>query len=164
MTEADPDQVTRLGFDSGAKGLIIGVCAVVGLLLGVLIRPVADWATTLAWVPMQGPLELIASANNPWVGWLLVLLGLVAGLAMAGAIIHQSPVLLIGPESVQVKQKGQERRIPRSQVATVYREGGHLILETEKGRTLFRGDVEGGKDVVRQAFVSRGYPWDAEQE
>lgn len=163
MTDPAPDDVTRLGFDGGARGLITGVCAVVGLLLGLLIRPVADWATTLAWVPMQGPLELIASADHAWVGWLLPVLGLGAGLAIAAVIMHDSPVLHVGAETVRVEQKGQERTIRRPEIATIYRDGSALVLETTQGRTLFRGEVEGGKAAVREAFTSRGYPWDAEQ-
>ncbi|QDO87527.1 hypothetical protein FNH13_03560 [Ornithinimicrobium ciconiae] len=158
-----PDQqATRLGFDTSAKALVAGVCAAVGLLLGVAIRPVADFATGLEWVPFQGPLRLIASADHSWVAWALPVLGLLAGAVFAAVIIHQSPVLHVGRDQVNVEQKGQVRTIRRAQVATVYRDGGNLVLETEQGRTLFRGEVEGGKDAVRTAFVTHGYPWDAE--
>lgn len=153
---------TRLGFDRTAKALVLGVCAAVGLLLGLVIRPVADFATGLAWVPFQGPLRLLASADHPWMAWALAALGLVAGLLFAAAIFHQSPVLHVSPDQIRVDQKGQVRTIPRAQVATVFRDGSNLVLETDKGRTLFRGEVEGGKDAVREAFVGHGYPWDAE--
>lgn len=166
-TPPSPDRFgpesTRLGFDRGAKALITGVCAALGLLLGLALRPLADFATGLAWVPFQGPLRLIASADRPWIGTLLAVLGLFVGLLFAAAIIHDSPVLHVGREAVRVDQKGQVRTIKRSQVATVFRDGGHVVLETAQGRTLFRGDIEGGRDAVRQAFQDHGYPWDAEQ-
>ncbi|USQ75934.1 YqeB family protein [Ornithinimicrobium cryptoxanthini] len=157
-----PGEVTRLGFDRTGKAWVVGVCAAVGLLLGLAIRPVAESATGLDWVPFQGPLRLIASADHPWVGWLLAVLGIIAGLVFAAVIIHQSPVLHVGSDQIRVDQKGQVRTIRRAQVATVYRDGSDLVLETEQGRTLFRGDVEGGKGAVREAFIARGYPWDAE--
>ena len=153
---------TRLGFDRGAKALVVTVCGVVGLLLGLVIRPIASFATGLEWVPFQGPLRLIASADHPWVGWFLTALGIIAGLVFAAVIIHESPVLHVGPDQIRVDQKGQVRTIRRERVATVFRDGGNLVLETEQGRTLFRGDVEGGKDAVREAFLAHGYPWDAE--
>ncbi|MGL5909592.1 MAG: hypothetical protein ACRCZP_06300 [Phycicoccus sp.] len=35
-------------------------------------------------------------------------------------------------------------------------------MESDRGRRLFDGEVEGGKRVVRDAFVDHGYPWEAE--
>ena len=154
---------TRLGFDRGAQGLIIGVCAGLGVLLGLVIRPIASFATGLEWVPFQGPLRLIASADHPWVGWFLAVLGVLAGLVFAAVIIHESPVLHVGPDQIRVDQVGQVRTIRREQVATVFRDGSKVVLETAQGRTLFRGDIEGGRDAVREAFQTHGYPWDAEQ-
>lgn len=164
MGSGTGQQPTRLGFSSRERGYVIGGFGLGGLVLGLVIRPVAGWASELRWVPFKGPLELIASADQPWAAWVVPLLGLAAGVVFGLYVIHESPILHIDDEQIQVEQKGQQRTIRRVQVATVYRDGSNIVLETEQGRTLFTGDVEGGKDTVRRAFVNHGYPWDAEPD
>ncbi|WP_420846562.1 YqeB family protein [Nocardioides jishulii] len=46
----------------------------------------------------------------------------------------------------------------------IYRRGGTFVIETDGGRTLFEGDIEGDRDEIRDAFVSQGYPWEGARE
>lgn len=144
--------------------MVVGGFGLAGLVLGLVIRPLAGWVAGLPWAPFQGPLELIASADQPWAAWVVPLAGLALGAVFGLYVIHDSPVLHIDAAQIRVEQKGQQRTIRREQVATVYRDGSSVVMETEQGRTLFKGDVEGGKAVVRRAFLDHGYPWDAEPD
>jgi hypothetical protein len=70
-------------------------------------------------------------------------------------------VLDISTERIHVRRRGQvERVIERDTVASVRPRGSTIIIETDRGRTLFERDVEGDRSEVRGAFVDHGYPWE----
>lgn len=134
-------------------------------MLGALLPLLARWASGLPWFPFQGPLELLSSFDNAWLVWGRPLLGLGAGLALAGWTLFDSPVLHISSGGIKVQRRGEVQRvIDRSKVDAIYRRGGTFVIETDGGRTLFEGDIEGDRDEIRDAFVSQGYPWEGARE
>lgn len=50
-------------------------------------------------------------------------------------------------------------RISRASFSTAYFDGRKLRVLTEGGHQAYKGDVEGKKDKVAEAFTSRGYRW-----
>lgn len=166
MSDADPRVPPTVGgFDQSGRLWVLGLFGVGGLALGALLPVLARWATELPWVPFQGPLELVASFDDPWLVWGRPILGLAAGLAFAFWVILNSPVLSIGPEEIEVRRRGQvERVIQRSKVDSVHRRGSKVVIETDRGRKLFEDDVEGDKTSVRDAFISQGYPWEGPRD
>lgn len=156
------DTATRLGFDRQAKVAIYVVCTLIGLGLGFAVPYLAQWASELSWAPFQNVLQLVGSPDPGWLTWGRPLIGALVGVAFAVYIIFQSPVLYISEEQIEVHERGNTRRIPRSDIAGVYRDGGKVVVENHHGRRLFRGEVEGGKDTVRDTFVTHGHPWEAE--
>ncbi len=157
----DPERTSRLGFDRSAKAFVYLVAAVVGIAAGLLLPYVAGWVEDWG-LGLPGPFGLLASFDSPWAVWGRPLVGLAAGLGFAAYIVYQSPVLHISSDEVVVTQRGNTRRIKRSDVAGIYRDGQHVVIESAQGRRLFRGEVEGGRQAVREAFVSRGYPWETD--
>ncbi|MGA8117999.1 MAG: hypothetical protein WCA46_30555 [Actinocatenispora sp.] len=154
--------VVRLGFDRSAKVFLFLVGAAAGTGLGVAVPFLARWATGLPWVPFEGPLRLVGSFDSDWAMWGRPLLGLVLGTAFAAYVIHQSPVLFVSDAGIEVVERGNTRRIERGNVAGIYRDGNKTVVESREGRRLFRGEIEGKRDVVRDAFVTRGYPWESD--
>lgn len=151
---------TRLGFSRGDKTFLAVTCTVVGVGLGFAVPYLAGWAADLPWIPFRGPLELLGSFDSPIATWIRPVVGLLLGLAFTAYLVHQSPVLQVSPEQIEVTSRGATRRIARSEVAGIYREGSKIVVETRAGRRLFHGEIEGSKDAVRDAFVHHGYPWE----
>lgn len=152
-------EAARLGFDRGAQVFIVTVGAVVGVAAGLAIPSIATWISDVPWVPFQGPLTLLGSLTPAWV---LPVAGAALGLGFAVYVIYDQPVLFVDEDQIEVHASGDVRRITREQVVGIFREAGKIVVEGEGGRTLFRGEVEGSRALVRQTFVSRGYPWEAE--
>lgn len=150
----------RLGFDRQAKIFLYTICAALGAGLGAGIPFLAGWAASLPWIPFQGPLRLAASFDSAPAAWGRPALGLVVGLGFAAHVVYESPVLRVSAQRIEVSIKGATRHIARSDVAGLYRDGRKIVVESHAGRRLFHGEVEGGKDAVRSAFVSHGYPWE----
>lgn len=154
------DPTTRLGLTHQDRVLIYLVCPVVGLGLGLAFPVVAEWASRLSWVPFQGPFQLIASFDASWLNWGRPLVGLILGLVFAAFIVHESAVLHVTAEHIEVTSNGSTRRIARSDIAGIYRDGSKVVVESHSGRRLYHAQIEGGKDNVRDAFVANGYPWE----
>ncbi len=149
----------RLGFDRETQIVILVVGLALGIASGLAIPTVATWVSDVPWVPFRGPLTFLGSASTAWA---LAAGGGVLGAVFAIYVIYESPVLYVSEDQIEVHSSGDVRRIAREQIVGVFREGGKIVVEGSGGRTLFRGDVEGGRAVVREAFVTRGYPWEAE--
>lgn len=133
--------------------------------LGAIFPLLAGWVAELPWAPFQGPLRLLASFDEQWLVWGRPILGLVLGLALAAWVILDSPVLEVSQERIEVRRRGEVQRvIERPKVAAVYPKGAKIVIETEAGRVLFEGDIEGERDRVRAAFIEQGYPWEGPPE
>ena len=153
------------GFDRSGASWVLVLFGVGGAGLGALIPVLAGWAAELPWVPFQGPLELLGSFDDTWLVWGRPLIGLVAGLAFAGWTIFDTPVLRMSTTEIQVQRRGEtERVISREAVDAVYRKGGSTVVESATGRRLFEGDIEDEREVIRDAFLALGYPWEGSRD
>lgn len=153
------------GFDRNGRTWVIVLFALGGAGIGAVFPLLAGWAAELPWMPFQGPLRLLGSFDQQWLVWGRPVLGLLAGLAFAAWVILDSPVLEVDPRRIEVRRRGEVQRvIERDKVAAVYPKGSKITIETETGRVLFEGDIEGEREQVRQAFVAHGYPWEGPRE
>jgi len=153
------------GFDRAGTVWVLALLSLGGLALGALLPVLAGWAEDVPWMPFQGPLELLGSFDEPWLTWGRPAVGLLAGLGFALWTISDAPVLEIDPEQILVRRHGQvERVIERTKVAAVYPRRSDIVLETDSGRKLFEGDIEGGRSAIRSAFVDNGYPWEGARD
>jgi len=153
------------GFDRSGRLWVAALCGGGGVALGALIPILARWVATLPWAPLQGPIELLGSTSQPWLAWGRPVLGLAVGLAMAAWIVVDSPVLDIHDHEIHVRRRGQvERVIERAKVDAVYRRGSKLVIETDTGRPLFEGEIEGDEAAVRDVFVTHGFPWEGPRD
>ncbi len=149
----------RLGMTRGDTIFLAVLGAVLGAVAAVLLPIAAGWAQDRG-VPFPGPLQLLASFDSDWLVWGRPVIGLVVGVVAALLIAHSEPVLTVSAEGVLIEKGDSRRRIQRTDVAGVYRDGKQLIIETPQGRRLYEGSVEGSRAQVRAAFVDRGYPWE----
>ncbi len=132
-------------------------------LLGVVLPYLANLAADAPWVPFEGPIELLASFDEPWLVWGRPVIGLILGLGFAGWVVVSSPVLHLSNDDIRVECRGQiERVIQRETVAAIHRRGSKVIIETANGRELFNDEIEGDKVAIRDAFVRHAYPWEGD--
>ncbi len=168
MTTHEPPEPSHLsvgGFDRAGKLWVLVIFGLCGTALGALVPLLVRWATGLPWVPFQGPLELLGSFDQPWLAVGRPIIGLAAGLAFAAWVILDSPVLDFHAEEIHVRRRGEvERVIERSKVDSVYRRGSKVVIETANGRKLFEDEIEGEKDVIRNAFLSYDFPWEGPRD
>ncbi|MGC5629293.1 YqeB family protein [Georgenia sp. Z1344] len=157
-----PSGTTTIGGFSGSdRAWVLVIFGGAGAIVGALVPVLAGWASSLPWMPFQGPLELLGSFDQSWLVWGRPLLGLVVGLLIGLVVVSRTPVLRVGPGEIEVVRGGDvERVIDRDDVAATYRRGSHLVIETAQGRSLFDAEVEGDKDRHRAVLVEAGYPWE----
>ncbi|WP_232697181.1 YqeB family protein [Brevibacillus daliensis] len=91
---------TLLNFSKTDKVILWLGIPLIGLVFGWFLPSIAKWGSSLPWVPFQGPLKLIASYNGAWVGFITMILGLIAGIALTLLSFHES-----GSESISWTQK-----------------------------------------------------------
>lgn len=162
---SSPAPQTVGGFDRSGKLWVLALFGLGGVAVGALLPVLAGWAARLPWVPFQGPLELLGSFDQTWLTWGRPVLGVVVGLTVAVWVILDSPVLDFHDDQIHVRRRGQvERIIERVKVDSVYRRGSKIVVETATGRRLFEDEIEGDKDVLRDAFLSHGYPWEGSRD
>lgn len=162
---ASPSHQTVGGFDRSGKGWVLALFGVGGAGLGALLPILAGWTARLPWVPFRGPLELLSSFDQTWLTWGRPILGVAAGLTFAAWVILDSPVLDFHDDEIHVRRRGQvERVIQRSKVDAVYRRGSKIVIESASGRKMFEDEVEGDKDVLRDVFLSHGFPWEGARD
>jgi len=154
---------TRLGgFDAAGRTWVMGLFAVGGAVVGLVVPFVAGWVADLPWAPFQGPFRLVAETSAGWLSWGLPLAGLVVGLALALHTVHGTAILHVSDQQIRVEKRGQVVRvIRREQVDGVHRDGSTVVVESAEGRTLFSGELEGDKGEIRDALVRHGYPWES---
>lgn len=129
-----PEPTVRLGLDRGDTVFLVVACAMAGLGLGVAAPYVAGWLVDLPWAPFRGPLQLIGSFDSPWAVWIRPVVGLLLGLALAAYLVEQTPVLHVSAEQIEVTRRGTTRRIARSDVAGVYRDGRDVFVSRGQPR------------------------------
>ncbi len=153
------------GFSHADRAWVLVLFGGGGAVAGVLIPWLAGMAADLPWAPFQGPLRLLGSFDDAWLVWGRPAIGVFLGIAFATWVIANAAVLLISREEIRIKRRGEVTRvIPRDKVDAVYRERGKVVIFSDKGRELFRDDVEGTLDVIRDAFLDTAYPWEGTPE
>jgi hypothetical protein len=132
----------------------------VGAAAGWLLKSLAGWATTLPWVPFQGPLELVGSVPDPYATIGSLALGIVGGLVVAVLAEQDHLRVTVEDDQVTIARGGSSRPVRRASVAAVYLDGNQPVLLGPATDELAR---EGGglPDATRlqTAFEAHGYPW-----
>ncbi|MGI5125417.1 YqeB family protein [Pseudonocardia sp. CA-107938] len=132
----------------------------VGVGGGFVVAPVVRWLLrTVDSAP--GPLRLLATLPTGWAVLVTGLLGLVAGVVLAGIAHAESPEVTVDGDHVQLSEKGRPARwIGRAEIRGVLRDGRDLVLLDHRGTELDRvkvSDLPAAR--LRAAFTDHGYPW-----
>lgn len=132
----------------------------VGALAGGLLALLLDWALGLSWVPLQGPLELVDEVTGDWTLPVLIGLGVLLGLGVALAAQHDVARVAVAADAITLTDGGREQRVERAEVAAVFAEKGHVIVQDARGRRRASARLEDlSEQQVRDAFTTHGYAW-----
>jgi hypothetical protein len=132
----------------------------IGAAAGWLLKSLAEWATSLPWVPFQGPLELVASVPDPQATIGSLALGVAGGLVVAVLAEQDYVRVTVEDDQLTVTSGGSSRRVPRASVEAVFLDGKQLVLLGHETDELVRegGDLPDA-ERLQAAFRAHGYPW-----
>jgi hypothetical protein len=126
---------------------------------GFVVAPVVRWLlATVEGAP--APLRLLATLPTGWAVLVTGVLGIVAGVWLAGAARQEGPEVTVDGDHVRIAAADRDRWIDRTDVGAVLRDGRELVLLDDRGAELDRAKVSDLPATrLRAAFVDRGYPW-----
>ncbi|SDU71632.1 YqeB family protein [Jiangella alkaliphila] len=132
---------------------------VLGALLGLGVRPLADWVLDTSWVPDFAPFRFVAELPQPGgtIGTVAagVVLGVVVALTAEGEVLRVG----VGPSAVTLTRDGTSRTIARGDVTAVFADGKELVLVSRSGLELAREKSDLAPARLAAAFSEQGYPW-----
>lgn len=159
-----PVAFDRLGAYSRSDQAWIGAMfAGGGLLLTVLGPILAGWLAEqdLGWVPFGEPLRWIGDLDTGWAWAARIGLGLLGGLVLAMIVITEAWTVEVHDDHLVTVRGDDRRRIEKEAIVGVWIEKKRVIVDGREGRTLFDKEVDAKRDAIREAFVSRGYPFES---
>ncbi|WP_092009606.1 YqeB family protein [Brevibacterium siliguriense] len=139
---------------------VIGlVCIGIGVALGFFLPALGSFAATFP-IPFGDVIEKLSRFDQAWVVIARPIIGGVLGIISAFFIVASSTPLVIDEHGITVgRDDDHPLRISRASFSTAYFDGGKLTILTSGGHQAYKGDVEGKKTAIAEAFTSRGYRW-----
>ncbi|MFD0717573.1 hypothetical protein [Paenibacillus sp. GCM10027626] len=153
------DNHTLLNFSKMDKVILWLGFPLIGLVFGWFFPSIAQWGSSLPWVPFQGPLKLIASYNGAWVGIVTMILGLIAGIALTLFSFHESLETSVYDDKVIFKLRDDEIVFKKKNISLVFMDKKQLVLLGDDEKELFRCKQEVNKRTVGAAFIKHNYFW-----
>lgn len=161
MTRTDNDRSNADVFELNRSDiLVIGLaCVGIGVALGFFLPAVGAFAARFP-IPFGDAVEKLSQFDQTWVVIARPIIGAVLGAITAVVIsVSTTPLSVADDEIVVGRPDDHPLRISRASFSTAYFDGGKLTVLTEGGHQAYKGDVEGKKDKVAEAFTSRDYRW-----
>ncbi|TCO33141.1 hypothetical protein EV652_103140 [Kribbella steppae] len=158
----DTQNRSVIGHSTTDKVVLFGGLPLLGLVLGYFLPRIADWASTLGWVPFQGPLKLIAGWDEWWVSVICIVIGLLAGVLLAAMALEDTLKVTVTRQSVEFLKNQKTVTVPREKVAVAFLDGKEIVLQDSSSRELAREKHDQLKSEAKQipaAFRAHGYPW-----
>ncbi|MFB6367624.1 DUF308 domain-containing protein [Paenibacillus elgii] len=151
---------TVIGFPFIIRALIFVGCTILGIALGYFIPMIAQWASTLPWIPFQGPLKLISSFSGAWVTTVVTsLLGLLAGLWFAEEVIKDTLSVVVSGETIRLEKDGAGQELSFENISMVFLDGKQLVFLGHAGQELAREKYEWASERIVSALMAHGYAW-----
>lgn len=139
---------------------VIGlVCIGIGVALGFFLPALGSIAATFP-IPFGDVIEKLSRFDQAWVVVARPIIGGVLGLIAAFVIAASTTPLVVDEHGITIgRDNDHPLRISRASFSTAYFNNGKLVVVTEGGHQAFKGDVEGKKAAIAEAFTSHGYRW-----
>ena len=116
------------------------------------------WGLSLPWLPFKGPLAILDQLEGNFGGWLLIVLGAVAGLVLGFLAVADTTKIEITARDITFVKGDKKQRFARSQIGTVVIDGSHLVLRDRADADLIRQKIDGSMAEVTEALRSHDWP------
>ncbi len=130
-----------------------------GIGVGRLLLFAVGWLAGLEWVPLPGPVKLVASIPEPYATLGAVAVGGVAGLVLAHLAAKDRLVVSVAADRVTLTRGGVPTEFEPEAVGAVFLDRGHLVLLGRSTEELTRQSCDLKVAGLEDAFRSHGYPW-----
>lgn len=154
--------MTVVGRSWWETGLVWVGFPLVGAVVGWFARPVAEWALGLAWVPFQGPLQLIESLPEPQATYVLTAAGVVLGVMVALTAEGEVLRITVDDRAIRLRLDEQTHEIAGPDVGAIFLDGKDLVVLGVSTEELVRLRNDRSSDRLSEAFTAYGYPWRSE--
>jgi hypothetical protein len=149
---------TTLGLTRGDRALLRLGSPAVGLVLGLVLFRVAEWAGEH--VPVFRALtKLATSSDGEWDTVAFAVVGVVLGFAFAMTAITETLVMTLTDRELQLRKQRVIRTVSRGDVSAAFVDGNQLVLVGHGREELFRDKHDSRDSVVAAAFQRHGWPW-----
>lgn len=159
MASTSQHTATVVSIHAWEQALLWGGFPVLGMAAGWLVKALAGWATTLPWVPFQGPLELIESLPEPWATIGAFVVGGVAGLVIAFIAHQDNLTVTVSGDTVTLRRGDSTRELAGGSVDGVFVDDKRLVLLGQDTGELARERSDLATTRLRDAFTAHGYAW-----
>jgi hypothetical protein len=149
---------TNLGLPVGDRVVLIVASPVLGLVLGLVLFPVTEWASEH--VPVFRALtKFLTSSDGRWDTVGFAGAGVVLGIAFALTAIDEALVITLTDQEVRLRKKDAVTTVSRGDVSAAFMDGKQLVLVGQQSEELFRDVHESKSSVLGAAFREHGWPW-----
>lgn len=130
-----------------------------GVLVAWVLTLVPAWIDDLSWVPFQGPIDLLDQLTGQVGTIVLLVIGAVLGGVIALTAYDEIIRVDVGTDAVTITRGDDVTTLGRASIGGVFTEGKDLVLIDPAGGEIARKTHDLAADKLKQAFVSKGYPW-----
>ncbi|BAL90748.1 hypothetical protein AMIS_55280 [Actinoplanes missouriensis 431] len=151
---------TVLALSRTDRVLILCGPAVLGLLLALILPPVARWLAGFGGpVPFGFVVRAAAGVGGGWQLAVQAAIFMTVGALASAAILHRVTRITVADDEVELRTAGDRRTFARLDIGALYPERDLLILLDRDSRHLFHGEPGASRDRLGEAFRRHGYPW-----
>ncbi|WP_375002563.1 hypothetical protein [Aeromicrobium sp. CTD01-1L150] len=145
------DKVWTFGILGGGGALLIGA-----------LPWLLDSLGSIPFIPFKGVADWMVGFDQWWAPLVRIGVGLIIGLVLAVLTIWDEYRLEVGHLDIVVVHGEDRRTLRRDQVVGIHRDGKKVTIDGAQGRVLFDQKLEAKREDVREAFVSREWPWESD--
>ena len=158
--KAERGTATELGMPLGDRIVIFLGVPAIGLLIGLLLPPLARWA--LGWsvaLPMRPAFRVVGAVDRPWEIAVNLAIWLVLGLVVVASAMTESMSVTITDTELRLHKGDWNRTIPRTDVDAVFMEGKRLVVLDRESRQLVRDAAHAPASALSATLRAYGYRW-----
>jgi hypothetical protein len=161
MSRTSPTS-TVVGMPTADRVVITCGAPTLGALIGLFLPWIAGQLLRLPWVPMGGPLRLIASLHEGWRLGICVAVGVVLGLGFAVIAVTESLKITVTDAMIRLDKDRHTWFLAKDDVHAAFRDGKRLVILGADSQVLLTEVHEASGEALGEAFRAHGYPWASE--